>query len=35
MKKFLTEVMQRAIPYAGFTIGIILAEWLWKHIVGR
>lgn len=35
MKKFWIQVLKRAVPYAGFTIGIMLAEWLWKHIVGR
>lgn len=35
MKQFWLKVLQRAAPMAGLGIGFIVAEWLWKHIVGR
>jgi hypothetical protein len=35
MRQFWIKVLQRVVPYTGFVIGIIFAEWLWKHFVGR
>jgi len=35
MKKFWLKVLHKTIQYGGFAVGVVIAQWLWKHFVGR
>lgn len=35
MKQYWIKVLRQVIRILGFTTGILIADWLWKHIVGR